>query len=87
MLSYFFKVKECYQDTVICNASVDAFVGQECFIDTITMKRIRGEVIKISGSVIEIKLLQPGAVKRGGRIEIMPRCFFFRSMKILCRGR
>ncbi|MBY7729024.1 type III secretion system ATPase [Vibrio lentus] len=77
MLTHFFKVKESYQDTVICHVSVDTFVGQECFIDTVTMERIRGEVMKVAGSRVEIKLLQPGAVQRGGRVEITPRRFCF----------
>ncbi|AUI86412.1 type III secretion system ATPase [Vibrio azureus] len=77
MLTHFFKVKESYQDTIICQVSIDTFVGQECFIHTVTGERIRGEVMKIAGSRVEIKLLQPGSVQRGGRVEITPRRFCF----------
>ncbi|EGQ9206972.1 type III secretion system ATPase [Vibrio cholerae] len=77
MLKYFFKVKELYRDTVICHVSIDTFVGQECFIYTATGEKIRGEVMKVSQPRVEIKLLQPGAVQRGGRIEITPRRFCF----------
>ena len=77
MLNHFFKVKESYQDTIICQVCIDSFVGQECFIHTVTGERIRGEVMKIAGSRVEIKLLQPGSVQRGGRVEITPRRFCF----------
>ena len=77
MLNHFFKVKESYQDTIICQVCIDTFVGQECFIHTVTGERIRGEVMKIAGSRVEIKLLQPGSVQRGGRVEITPRRFCF----------
>ncbi|GEM77469.1 type III secretion system ATPase VscN2 [Vibrio sagamiensis] len=77
MLTHFFKVKESYQDTVICHVSTDTFVGQECFIHTVTGERVRGEVMKIAGLRVEIKLLQPGSVQRGGRVEITPRRFCF----------
>ncbi|CAM3276553.1 type III secretion system ATPase VscN2 [Vibrio ordalii] len=77
MLQHFFKVKELYQDTVVCHVSINTFVGQECFIHTVTGQKIRGEVMKVSQPRVEIKLLQPGAVQRGGRIEITPRRFCF----------
>lgn len=77
MLKYFFKVKESYQDTVICHVNIDTFVGQECFVHTITGERIRGEIVKVTGSKLEIKLLQPGSVQRGGKVEITPRRFCF----------
>lgn len=77
MLQHYFKVKELYQDTVVCNVSIDTFVGQECFIHTVTGEKIRGEVMKVTQSRVEIKLLQPGSVQRGGRVEITPRRFSF----------
>lgn len=75
MLKYFFKVKESYQDTVICRVNIDTFVGQECFVHTVDGERIRGEIVKVIGPQLEIKLLQPGAVQRGGKVEITPRRF------------
>lgn len=48
MLQHYFKVKELYQDTVVCNVSIDTFVGQECFIHTVTGEKIRGEVMKVT---------------------------------------
>ncbi|EGQ8325148.1 type III secretion system ATPase [Vibrio cholerae] len=77
MLKYFFKVKESYQDTVICHVNIDTFVGQECFVHTVDGERIRGEIVKVIGPQLEIKLLQPGAVQRGGKVEITPRRFCF----------
>ncbi|OEE72564.1 type III secretion system ATPase VscN2 [Vibrio ordalii] len=77
MLNHFFKVKELYQDTVVCHVSIDTFVGQECFIHTLSGDKIRGEVMKVAQPRVEIKLLQPGAVQRGGRVEITPRRFCF----------
>ncbi|EJB0391849.1 type III secretion system ATPase [Vibrio parahaemolyticus] len=77
MLQHYFKVKESYQDTVRCKVNIDAFVGQECFVETVDSGWIRGEILKVSGHDIEIKLLQPGSVQRGGKIEITPRRFCF----------
>ncbi|EGQ9189293.1 type III secretion system ATPase [Vibrio cholerae] len=77
MLNHFFKVRELYQDTVVCHVSIDTFVGQECFIYTVSGDKIRGEVMKVAQPRVEIKLLQPGAVQRGGRVEITPRRFCF----------
>ncbi|MCX8986109.1 type III secretion system ATPase VscN2 [Citrobacter portucalensis] len=77
MLQNFFKVKESYQDSVVCHVSIDTFVGQECFVHTIEDKKIRGEVVKVSGPRVDIKLLQPGSIQRGGRVEITPRRFCF----------
>lgn len=77
MIKLFFKVKESYQDTVICHVSINTFVGQECFIITVTNERIRGEIMKITGKRVEIKLLQPGAIQRGSKVEITPRRFCF----------
>ncbi|KUH62130.1 ATPase [Vibrio parahaemolyticus] len=77
MLQHYFKVKESYQDTVRCKVNIDAFVGQECFVETVDSGWIRGEILKVSGHDIEIKLLQPGSVQRGGKVEITPRRFCF----------
>ncbi|AEG13365.1 type III secretion system ATPase VscN2 [Shewanella baltica] len=77
MIKHFFKVKESYQDTVICHVSINTFVGQECFIITVANERIRGEIMKITGKRVEIKLLQPGAIQRGSKVEITPRRFCF----------
>ncbi|KOE88522.1 type III secretion system ATPase [Vibrio aestuarianus] len=77
MLEHFFKVQESYQDTIVCYVSMDTFVGQECFIHTVSNQRIRGEVMKVMGNKVEIKLLQPGEVQRGGKVEITPRRFSF----------
>lgn len=77
MLEHFFKVQESYQDTIVCYVSLDTFVGQECFIHTVSNQRIRGEVMKVMGNKVEIKLLQPGEVQRGGKVEITPRRFSF----------
>lgn len=77
MLKHFFKVKESYQDTVICHVNMNTFVGQECFINTVANECIRGEVMKITGKRVEIKLLQPGAIQRGSKVEITPRRFCF----------
>ncbi|KOE03630.1 ATPase [Vibrio parahaemolyticus] len=77
MLQHYFKVKESYQDTVRCKVNIDAFVGQECFVETVDSGWIRGEILKVSGHEIEIKLLQPGSVQRGGKVEITPRRFCF----------
>ncbi|MPY23326.1 type III secretion system ATPase VscN2 [Shewanella sp. YLB-07] len=77
MLKNFFKVKESYQDTVICHVNVNTFVGQECFISSVTNERIRGEVMKITGLRVEIKLLQPGAIQRGSKVEITSKRFCF----------
>lgn len=77
MLKYFFKVKESYQDTVICHVNIDTFVGQECFVHTITGERIRGEIVKVTGSKLEIKLLQPGSVQRGGQSRDHATTFLF----------
>ncbi|MBF4260005.1 type III secretion system ATPase, partial [Vibrio anguillarum] len=60
-----------------CHVSIDTFVGQECFIHTVSGDKIRGEVMKVAQPRVEIKLLQPGAVQRGGRVEITPRRFCF----------
>ncbi|EGQ9864287.1 type III secretion system ATPase [Vibrio parahaemolyticus] len=77
MLQHYFKVNESYQDTVRCKVNIDAFVGQECFVETVDSGWIRGEILKVSGHDIEIKLLQPGSVQRGGKVEITPRRFCF----------
>ncbi|NRN28526.1 type III secretion system ATPase VscN2 [Photorhabdus heterorhabditis] len=77
MLQRFFKVKESYQDMVICYVNVDTFVGQECLVHTVDGERIRGEIMKIAGNQIEIKLLQPGTVQRNGKVEIPYRRFCF----------
>jgi len=77
MLKHFFKVKESYQDTVICHVDINTFVGQECFIDTVANESVRGEVMKITGKKVEIKLLQPGAIQRGSKVEITERRFCF----------
>ncbi|KAA1195520.1 type III secretion system ATPase VscN2 [Photorhabdus heterorhabditis] len=77
MLQRFFKVKESYQDMVICYVNVDTFVGQECLVHTVEGERIRGEIMKIAGHQIEIKLLQPGTVQRNGKVEIPYRRFCF----------
>ncbi|OCQ52861.1 Type III secretion ATP synthase HrcN [Photorhabdus australis subsp. thailandensis] len=77
MLQRFFKVKESYQDMVICYVNVDTFVGQECLVHTVDGERIRGEIMKIAGHQIEIKLLQPGTVQRNGKVEIPYRRFCF----------
>ncbi len=77
MLKHFFKVKESYQDTVVCHVNMNTFVGQECFINTVANECIRGEVMKITGKRVEIKLLQPGAIQRGSKVEITPRRFCF----------
>ncbi|MGI9947690.1 type III secretion system ATPase VscN2 [Vibrio hyugaensis] len=77
MFQYYFKVKESCQDTVTCQAAINTFVGQECFIHTVDGQRVRGEVVKVVGSRVEIKLLQPGAIQRGGKIEITPNRFCF----------
>lgn len=77
IVKQYFKVKESCLDTVVCHASIDTFTGQECFIHTVDEQRIRGEVVKVDGQRVEIKLLQPGSVKRGGKIEITPNRFCF----------
>lgn len=77
MLEYHFKVKESFQDSIICNVSIDTFIGQECFVYTATGTKIRGEIVKIVDKKVEIKLLQPGAVQRGGKVEITPKRFAF----------
>ncbi|KOY62974.1 type III secretion system ATPase VscN2 [Photorhabdus heterorhabditis] len=77
MLQRFFKIKESYQDMVICYVNVDTFVGQECLVHTVEGERIRGEIMKIAGHQIEIKLLQPGTVQRNGKVEIPYRRFCF----------
>lgn len=77
MLQYFFKVKESYQDSISCHVNIDVFVGQECFVHSVSGNKIRGEVIKIAGSRVDIKLLQPGSVQRGGKVEMTPRRFCF----------
>lgn len=77
MLRKYFKVKESFLDSVVCHVNIDAFVGQECFVYTIDDKKIRGEVMKVSGSRVDIKLLQPGSIQYGGRVEITPRRFCF----------
>ncbi|MGS0629845.1 MULTISPECIES: type III secretion system ATPase VscN2 [Photorhabdus] len=77
MLQRFFKVKESYQDMVICYVNIDTFVGQECLVHTVDGERIRGEIMKVAGHQIEIKLLQPGTVLRNGKVEIPSRRFCF----------
>ncbi|AVI67745.1 type III secretion system ATPase [Shewanella sp. WE21] len=77
MLKHFFKVKESYQDTVICHVNMNTFVGQECYVHTVSNESIRGEVMKITGERVEIKLLQPGSIQRGSKVEITPKRFCF----------
>ncbi|MBW5812575.1 MULTISPECIES: type III secretion system ATPase VscN2 [Yersinia] len=77
MLKRFFKVKESYQDMVICNIDIDTFLGQECLVHTVDGELIRGEIMKITGGQVEIKLLQPGTVKRNGKVEMPSRRFCF----------
>lgn len=77
MLQRFYKVKESYQDLVVCHVDIDTFVGQECMIHAVGDERIRGEIMKIEGHRVEIKLLQPGTIQRNAKIEISPRRFCF----------
>ncbi|CAQ85557.1 Putative Type III secretion ATP synthase hrcN [Photorhabdus asymbiotica] len=62
---------------VICYVNIDTFVGQECLVHTVDGERIRGEIMKVAGHQIEIKLLQPGTVLRNGKVEIPSRRFCF----------
>ncbi|NUW68077.1 type III secretion system ATPase VscN2 [Vibrio coralliilyticus] len=77
MIEKYYKVQESYQDTVICTVDIDTFVGQECFISSVSGQKIRGEVTKVLGDQVQIKLLQPGSIQRGGRVELTADCFHF----------
>lgn len=77
MYKVYFKVKEIYQDTVVCIVSTDTFIGQECFVEDIYGSPLRAEVIKVTGSKVEIKLLQQGQIKSGSKVLITSRTFCF----------
>ncbi|WP_394201501.1 type III secretion system ATPase VscN2 [Shewanella waksmanii] len=77
MVKYFFKVQKTYLDVVVCNVNINTFMRQECIIHGLGGELIRGEVVKISEGVVEIKLLQPGAIGKGALVEFLPKQFSF----------
>ncbi|NOE09936.1 type III secretion system ATPase [Vibrio cholerae] len=77
MIKRYFKVKELFDDTVVCYVSDQTFVGQETFIYTDDGNKLRGEIARVAHPRVEIKLLQSGLVKIGGLVEFTPERFTF----------
>ncbi|RTZ16636.1 type III secretion system ATPase [Vibrio aquaticus] len=77
MIRTYYKVRELYGDTVTSIVDKDTFIGQECFIHSISDNRIRGEISKVSGNNVEIKLLEPATIQIGAKIEITEKRFTF----------
>lgn len=77
MFKLFYKVQESFQDTVTCSIAGDVFLGQECFVHTVSGEQIRGEVTRIVGEDVTLKLLQPGMIRRGAKVEMTKRRFSF----------
>ncbi|MCY4473075.1 MAG: type III secretion system ATPase VscN2 [Kistimonas sp.] len=77
MFKLFYKVQESFQDTVTCSIEGDVFLGQECFVHTVSGNTVRGEVTKIVGEDVTLKLLQPGLIRRGAKVEMTQRRFSF----------
>ena len=82
MFKHYYKVLESLQDTVTCHVKGETFIGQECFVSSVSLgsaaeSAIRGEVTEIEGARVTVKLLQPGSIKRGARVLFTEKRFFF----------
>jgi len=77
LMTRLFKVIEVHDDTVVCKAHKDVFVGQQCVIESQTGDKIKSEVMKITVDGVQIKTLQKGTIKKGAHVEFSNCCFHF----------
>lgn len=87
MIKTFFKVKDAFQDTVLCMTPEKSFLGQECFIESMDGNKIRGEVVAINEEHTTIKLLQSGQIKNNALIEFGYKKFSFPMNEQLIIGK
>lgn len=80
MIKKRYKVRQIKEDQIICHISASCFLGQECLIDTITGKKVKGEIVHIKNDEVTIKMLQPGKVERGSCVDLLPKVFTFPLM-------